>query len=388
MQLVAATWYAYQLTGSAASVGVLAALALGPSVVGAPLGGALVDRFDPRLLATVLCLLQVVPSAAMAVLDLTGGLSVGWLYALVFVGAIPMSLNQPVIALVVLYTVPAESRHSALALSSMMFNITRLLGAVAGGFTVQQFGGAAAFTVNAVSYLVVAAVVSRIPLVGDASRTARQAQSVGLRNRFNDARQGVRDGVRGPARVAAVGVALFFTFIAPVEQLMPTVVAKHGMTASALGLLIGAIGVGAMVANPIIGRANNVGLRRRRLMAIGIFCSAAGIIGLALAPYHGLATELLSMALIGFGGEFVFVGGQSSVAIDVPDNVRGRAMGLFLVLVTTTTALGALALGEAINYLGVTWTFLVSGGVVVLAGALLVILGRSPATTPAVSTAR
>lgn len=94
------------------------------------------------------------------------------------------------------------------------------------------------------------------------------------------------------------------------------------------------------------------------------------------------------MALIGFGGEFVFVGGQSSVAIDVPDNVRGRAMGLFLVLVTTTTAVGALALGEAINYLGVTWTFLVSGGVVVLAGALLVILGRSPATTPARSTAR
>jgi hypothetical protein len=36
MQLVAATWYAYQLTGSAASVGVLSALALGPSVLGGP----------------------------------------------------------------------------------------------------------------------------------------------------------------------------------------------------------------------------------------------------------------------------------------------------------------------------------------------------------------
>ncbi len=382
MQLVAATWYVYQLTGSAASVGVLAALALGPAVVGAPVGGALVDRFDPRRLATVLCLLQAVPSAAMAALDLTGGLSVGWLYALVFAGAIPMSLNQPVVTLVVLYTAPVECRHSALARSSMMLNVTRLLGAVAGGFTVQRFGGGAAFAVNACSYLVVAAVVAGTPLVSDVARAPRPVHSVGLRTSINDARQIIGDGVRRPTQVAAVGVALFFTFIAPVEQLMPTVVAKHGMTASALGLLIGAIGVGAIVANPIIGRANNVELRRRRLMATGIFCAAAGIIGLALAPYHGLSTELLAMALIGFGGEFVFVGGQSTVAVDVPDNVRGRAMGLFLVLVTATTALGAVALGESINYLGVTWTFLASGGVVVLAGVLLVRLGRSPATTP------
>lgn len=385
MQLVAATWYAYQLTGSAASVGVLAALALGPSVVGAPLGGALVDRFDPRRLATVLCLLQAVPSAAMAVLDLTGGLSVGWLYALVFVGAIPMSLNQPVITLVVPYTVPAELRHSALTLSSMMFNVTRLVGAVAGGFTVERFGGgAAAFTVNAVSYLVVAAVVAGTPLVSDVSRARRPAQTGGLRKGINDARHTMRDsGVRRLTRVAAVGVAVFFTFIAPVEQLMPTVVAEHGMTASALGLLIGAIGVGAMVANPIIGRANHAGLRRRRLMATGLFCAAAGMIGLALAPYHGLATELVAMALIGFGWEFVFVGGQSTVAIEVPDSVRGRAMGLFFVLVTAATALGAVALGESINYLGVTMTFLASAGVVVVAGVLLVILDRPPVSAPA-----
>ena len=58
MQIVAATWYTYKLTGSAASVGLLSALALGPAIVGGPIGGALADRFDPKRLSVVLYLLQ------------------------------------------------------------------------------------------------------------------------------------------------------------------------------------------------------------------------------------------------------------------------------------------------------------------------------------------
>jgi MFS family permease len=80
MQLVAATWYVFHLTGNATSVGVLSALALGPAMVGGPLGGALIDRFDPRRLAVVLCLLQALPVAAMAVLDRASELSL-WSFA-------------------------------------------------------------------------------------------------------------------------------------------------------------------------------------------------------------------------------------------------------------------------------------------------------------------
>ena len=98
MQIVAVTWYAYKLTGSAASVGLLSALALGPAIVGGPIGGALADRYEPRRLAIVLYLLQGIPATAMAIMDLTGELPLGWLYALVFAGAIPYSLNCPVIS--------------------------------------------------------------------------------------------------------------------------------------------------------------------------------------------------------------------------------------------------------------------------------------------------
>lgn len=372
MQIVAATWYVYQNTGSAASVGLLAALALGPSIVGGPIGGALADRYEPRRLAIVLYLLQGVPATVLAILDLVGDLPVGWLYALVFAGAVPYSLNCPVVSLVGTLMVPEESRQAAVAQSSMMFNVTRLAGAVAGGFVVHWVGIGTAFAFNAASYFLVAAVLAGASLVSGAAKPRESPP------RDDEAPESV--GAQGLTAMVAVGVGAFFTFIAPVEQLMPTVAEEHGMTAAAVGLLIGAIGVGAVLANPIIGTANNSPANRRRLMAVGLFLAAPGMVVLAVTPQHGLAVDLLGAVMIGFGWEFVFIGGQSTVAVEVPENLRGRMMGLFFVLVTGTTAVGAVGLGFLINALGMATTFLTTAAVVVAVGtALLTLGGRYPA---------
>ncbi|MGI9123866.1 MAG: MFS transporter [Mycobacterium sp.] len=365
MQIVAATWYAYKITGSAASVGLLSAVALGPAIVGGPIGGALADRYEPRRLSMVLYLLQGIPATVLAILDIVGDLPVGWLYVLVFAGAIPYSLNCPVISLVGTYTVPEEYRQAAVAQSSMMFNITRLVGAVAGGFMVHWMGIGTAFAFNAASYFLVAAVLSRTSLVSDAVKASMP---------HDRAESTENVGLQSLTRMAAVGVGVFFTFIAPVEQLMPTVAEEHGMTAAAVGLLIGAIGVGAVLANPIIGKANTSPASRRRLMSAGLFLAAPGMVVLAVTPHHGLPIDIFGAMLIGFGWEFVFIGGQSTVAIEVPDKIRGRMMGLFFVLVTATTAVGAVGLGLLINALGIMTTFLITAAVVIAAGSALLAL--------------
>lgn len=364
MQIVAATWYVYKLTGDAASVGLLSALGLGPVIVGGPIGGALADRFDPRRLSIVLYLLQALPATAMAVLDLVGDLPLGWLYALVFAGAVPYSLNSPVISLIGPYTVPEQYRAAALAQASMMFNLTRLAGAVAGGFLVHLVGIGAAFTVNAASYLLVALVLAGTTLVDEVTRSGRAASSSSVRE------------ILRLTRVVVVGVGVFFIFVAPVEQLMPTVAEEHGMTAAAVGLLIGAIGLGAVAANPFIARPGAA--RRRRVMAIGMFLAAPGMAVLAITPHHGIAIDLLAAFVIGFGWEFVFIGGQTALAVDVPADVRGRTMGLFFVLVTGTTAVGAVGLGALIKSWGLTAAFLVTAAAVTITGSALVVIGHRP----------
>jgi len=378
MQIVAVGWYAYKLTGSATSVGLLAALALGPTIVGSPIGGALADRFDPRRLAIVLYICQGIPATVMAVLDLTGELPIGLLYALVFAGAIPFSLNSPVISLLGPYTVPEEYRRAALAQSSMMFNVTRLVGAVGGGFIVHLFGIGSALAINAASYFLVAAVLAT-PTLTSAIGSIRPAE-----RDTPDSREAPKDvGAQSFMWLTAVSVGVFFTAIAPVEQLMPTVAAEHKMTASAVGLLIGAIAAGAVLANPIIARAATSPARRRRLMAMGMFLAAPGMIILAVTPHHGIAIDLMGALLIGFGWEFVFIGGQTAIATEVRHGIRGRMMGLFFVLVTATTAVGAVGLGVLISRLGLMTTFVATALSTVLAAVVLLTLGsRIPTAAP------
>jgi MFS family permease len=378
MQIVAVGWYAYKLTGSATSVGLLAALALGPTIVGSPIGGALADRFDPRRLAIVLYICQGIPATVMAILDLTGELPIGWLYALVFAGAIPFSLNSPVISLLGPYTVPEEYRRAALAQSSMMFNITRLVGSVCGGFIVHLFGIGSALAINAASYFLVAAVLATPTLtsaIGDIQPPERDTP---------DSREAPKDvGALSFMWLTAVSVGVFFTAIAPVEQLMPTVAAEHKMTASAVGLLIGAIAAGAVLANPIIARAATSPARRRRLMAMGMFLAAPGMIVLAVTPHHGIAIDLMGALLIGFGWEFVFIGGQTAIATEVRHGISGRMMGLFFVLVTATTAVGAVGLGVLISQVGLMTTFLATAASAVFTGVVLLTLGsRIPTAAP------
>jgi MFS family permease len=152
--------------------------------------------------------------------------------------------------------------------------------------------------------------------------------------------------------------------------------------------LIGAIGVGAVLANPIIVRTKKSPTQRRRLMAIGLFLAAPGMIVLAITPRHGMAIDLVGALMIGFGWEFVFISGQMTVVTEAAAGIRGRMMGLFFVLVTGTTAVGAVLLGLLINTVGITKAFLATSTMAAAAGVALLALGsrvtspRNEATEP------
>ena len=373
MQVVAASWLVYHLTNSAIAVGVLTSLALGPALVGGPIGGVLADRYDPRRLAILLSALQALACMALVVLELAGHLTVGLLYACVFAGAIPFSINQPIITLIVPYTVPEESRHTAVARASMIFNVTRLLGAFVGGVLVTAVGVAAAFGINALSYVLVTLVLWRTTLMISPDDTLTVRRTTGVV-------AGMRQGLGHPLmRVVALSVVLFFTLVAPLEQLMPTVAREHGMTATSVGVLVGFIGVGALVANPLLGKRNRSRSARQGLMAVGLAISAVGLVLLAVTPNNGILIDVIAVMAVGFGWEFVFVSGQGTVALDIPADIRGRMMGVFFLLVTATTALGALAIGYLFDTVGLTITLLTNAAIVALGAVVMAVRSRTSA---------
>lgn len=410
MQIAAATWFAYKLTDSAAAVGVLAVLAIGPSIVGGPLGGVLLDRFDPRRLAIVLSLIAAVPPGLMAAMELAGDLSLGWLYALVFAGAIPRSMYEPVVSLIGPSTVAVEHRHSAVAHMSLSYNLVRLSGAAMGGLVVHWAGAWAAFGLNALSFVIFAIILARTQLVSDIVR------------RNEESRAGLGEAVRqaravSSVRIAAIAVVAFFVFLAPVEYLMPIVAMEHGGSARSVGVLLAALGVGALLAYPLAAHRKNAGHRQQWLMSAGLVFGAAGMIALGVMPDHGIgigpdqwigdtadhgigdmhdhgigdtddhglghgiAMDLPALMLIGFGWELVFVGAKSTVSVQVSPEVRGRTMGLLFLVMSGCTAVGAVALGHLHDWLETKWIFLGIAAVVLLAGGYLVsLLNSTPRT--------
>jgi MFS family permease len=358
MQNVAAGFLLYALSGSAMLVGLLAAVALGPSIVFAPLGGALADRFCPRKLLIVFSYLEVAGPLLMAVAAATGNLSVAVIFVGVLLNQVFASMANPIFAIVSQHSVPAELRHTAVADLSVVYQLTVFGGAILGGTIVAIVGPAWAFGANAASYVIVGTIILMSPMLQAACDAARASGDGFILS-------GTREGLRIPlVRGVLLGAATFFVLVGPIQSLMPKIAAEHGESAMYLGFLLTGVAVGALIANPIVRRRVTDGPTAWRAIAIAlIICGPATVL---LGFSSALWSDLMLLAVIGFTWETLFVSGSAAMQLDVPMHIRGRMIGVFYVAVTGCTAAGALLMGWLFTDLGVEHALWLLGGVTFL----------------------
>lgn len=362
MQAIASAWLIFRLSGNAMDVGIVAALALGPSIIGAPLGGALADRFCPRKLTMILMALQVPPMLALTALAVSGGLTVPLIFVFVFTFAVPFSLVEPILELIVPYTVPQELRSQALTDASAAYNGSELLGALLGGLAVEMLGASAIYGFTAAACLAVVVVVAMSPALQPACDLARNHRDASLR-------AGLREGLPVPmVRTAIAAGVLFFLLIAPIEQLMATIAVDHGEDAMFLGVLLAAIAVGAIAGNRVMTRQTSKGRTSEELLLLGVLIAAPPTILLGFSS--SIYLDLALLILIGFGWEYLQGGGSDVMQLEVPPHISGRMVGMFYLLVTGASALGALVAGWLFDRLGVDVSLLALG-LLASAGAMV-----------------
>lgn len=360
MQTVAAGWYVFQLTGNAVQVGVLAAIAKGPSFLVPPLGGWLADRTDRRRLAIRLSMLQVVPSAVLAVLAVRGNLTVWEVYALVLVGAVPAALIGPVLTEIVPSLVPEPLRRHALADSAAVFNIARLIGPAIGGGLVTTVGVAAAFAVNAASFLAVVVVLAAVPAAvggpepdaGGGPRNLRTGLVVGWRSIL--------------LRTLLASTLTFFAVVGPLEQVMPAIAAEHGDSAGFIGLLLAALAAGGLLANPLVRHLDD--RHAPELVVLGVALVTAGGLLVALALSSFLVLDVVTILLIGGCWEVVWVVTMTTVHFRSPTGASGAVMGVLFAVSSLAVAAGSIGVGWAFDQLGIAPSLLGSGVLLVAFG--------------------
>src|ERR1051325_1929511 len=158
MTRIATSWLVYHLTGSALLLGIVGFAGQIPSFLLAPFAGVLIDRWDRHRLLVVTQVLAMIQSLALAVLALTGLITI-WQVILLsvfqgLVNAFDMPARQ---AFVVEMVEKKEDLANAIALNSSMVNAARLLGPSLGGVVIAAVGEGWCFAFDGVSYIAVIA---------------------------------------------------------------------------------------------------------------------------------------------------------------------------------------------------------------------------------------
>ena len=249
MQQVAQAWLVLQLTGDPLWLGIVAAAQFIPVMVFGLFGGVIADALPKRqtLIATQAAMMLL--AVTLAVLTATGLVTVPMIVVLAFLLGCANAVDMPVRQAFAVEMVGREDIPNAVALNSAMFNGARIIGPAVAGLTIGLVGVAAAFAINALSFLavIIGLLAMRDSELRPAPRIDRphSARAVGayLREGF--------DYVRGTPLVllAVVVVGLVSTFGMNFGVVIPTLtqVQLQG-DAAGYGFLMAASGVGSLLA--------------------------------------------------------------------------------------------------------------------------------------------
>ena len=357
VQAVAATYLVFTMTHSAADVGLLAAVALIPGVLGPPLTGTLMERFCPRKMATTLALSQAAVTLAMALLAAEGKLSLGLIYLLIFIGGACFGGLRPLVIALFPYTLPPGSRSGTDKYRDSINNFTAIIGALASAVVVNDVGEAWAFALAALTYAALAAVLMLAESLQEAcdALAATPAQPL---------REGLSKGLAPPiVRLALLSAVVFFLFVAPIENLIPRLAMAHGESAMYVGAMVAAFAFGALVAS-LFGdyfTRRESGLRRE----LELILVAVAFVLVALSFSMSLAVDMAMLALLGVATELTFLVMPNMVIIYSPREVRGRMIGLIFMTTALMVGIGTYLFGYLVDSVGLE-AVLIGSGVVLL----------------------
>ncbi|MEX0775947.1 MAG: MFS transporter [Phycisphaeraceae bacterium] len=348
-----------------------------------PLAGVLADRINRKHLLIITNAYQAVLAALLSLLAATGRLRPWHIVCFSAVNGLGDAVRIPAAQSMLPSLVGREDLSNAVALGSLQFNISRMLGPALGGVVLFYFGATWSFAINAVSFLAVIAALLCIPAIPMPIVQHRPML------------QSFRQGLAFVRRRADLGVILLLIVTtgflsAPITKLLAAVVSDlHGGDARSFAGTLVWFGGGAMLAAVLMAARSRHGPTPWRAMPIIILL---GLVEMKIGQSDSLL--LLYLLCAATGGLFIgiMVRLNTAVLYSSPDHVRGRMMSLQMLAFRGGMPLGAFAGGILGQFMGIRATLtlfgagLVGAGLVFLLATRFVPWQRAESTTPAVET--
>ncbi len=339
-------WLIYQLTDSVVQLGLVRGIQVIPLLFFAPFAGSAADRYSRKILLLLSQAMNGVVFAALALLIYARLIEPWHVYVAAVLAGMMQVIQQPARTSLVSDTVPLEYLTNAIGLTSLVYNGARLLGPALAGAIIAVADTGGAFAVQAAFMFIAAAVALKLrslPPDANAANKRRESftHSIVEGWRFAWRNEAVRTGI---LCTTAVSMLIFpFTALLPVfaRDLL-------GVGAGGQGLMLAAMGAGALVSAGVITLAGHR-LVRGRVMLDSSLVYAVVIVAFALAPWYWLSLSLMVIA----GYCHVHANALVNTVVQSYSSAeyRGRTMALFNMSQMLSTA-GSMLIGLLASALG------------------------------------
>ncbi|HUJ99851.1 MAG TPA: MFS transporter [Stellaceae bacterium] len=359
MQAVAIGWQVYDLTGSALDLGLVGLAQFIPGFALSLLVGHIADRYDRRLILRICMGIEALATLALALASLFGGLTVGALFAAIFVIGAARASELPTLHALMPQLVPPQLIPRAAAASASSNQTAIILGPALGGLA-YALGPALVYALAAAGFIAASLLISAIRIALPVPPRERPS----LASLFG----GVAF-VRGhPALMGAISLDLFAVLLGGATALLPIYARDILLTGPwGLGLLRSAPALGALAASLALARRpldGNVG--RKLFVAVIAFGLATCVFALSTS----FALSLAALAALGAADSVSVVIRFSLVQIETPDALRGRVSAVNSMFIGASNSLGEFESGATAALFG-TVPATVLGGIGTIMVALL-----------------
>jgi MFS family permease len=364
MQVVAQSWLVLVLTDEPFALGLLAAAQWLPVLLLGLFGGVIADVLPKRQTLIVVQLLMGGLAIALGGLTLAGVVEFWMVLLLAVTLGCLNAVEMPVRQAFAVEMVGREDVVNAVALNSAVFNGARVVGPAIAGLAIAVFDISIVFLLNGLSY---GAVVVALLLMRDSEMHVRPVmQRPGsIRDVFASVGEGIAHVRTTPLMLfAVVTVGLAATLGMNFQvTLAPFARDTLGGGAAEFGFLMTASGVGSVAA------ALFLATRRRPsawAIAGGAAALGAGLVLAAALPRFSAA--MVAMTIAGGGAIWMAANGNTLIQSIVPDELRGRVIGVYMTVFAGSTPLGGVFAGALASALGAAAAIGIGGASTVALG--------------------
>jgi MFS family permease len=364
MQQTAMSWFVYQITNSKLLLGVVAAMGSAPMMLSSVWGGSLADRYPKRSILVVTQAAQMICAFLLAAGVWAGFATPLFIIIIAAFNGFAMGFDMPARQAFTVEMTSREDLLNAISLNSSIVNGARVIGPSVAGLLIGAFGVATCFFLNGLTFIAVIAglLMMRLPPF------KRPAHAVSAREHaWNGIVYSIKHQRVRTILLLFLAVGIFGWSYTVLMPAFARDVLNRG--ANGYGILMSASGIGAFIGALVVATYGHL-FTPRRLALGGVWLFSAALLALSLSRSFYVALGCLLVA--GFGMLLFFSTSNTVLQTIVPDEMRGRVMGVWSLVFGAMIPFGSLEAGAVAHWWGTA--FALAFGATICAASALVTL--------------